>query len=468
MKSLVIWIAVAKLMVLGIILFAAISLMPDEAQYWTWAKQLSYGYYSKPPGIAWQIAAGCLFFGDTELGVRFGSVVLSTFLSFAMYWLARSSGLDEKKSFWAAIAFTYSPLGVFSGFFATTDCPYVLFWTLACALIANDLHKEQKLSYIPLGLVIALGALWKWPIYAVWVPVALFFHKEPLRVLCGLGISLLGLAPSLVWNMQTGFVTFQHVKASIDNVGSSPNPLDFLGAQVALVSPILFVLVCVGMWRFRGSDRPLRFCRAVSLFFFFAVFFASFFEKVQGNWAVAAYPTAFVIMALYASRRWILAGIGLSVAMIMAICFLPIPYKSNPFKPGLGSENIAEALMASGYVPERDFLFSDRYQATSQLSFYGPKQQRAYFFNIHGLRHNQFDFWPQMHDECLQKTGYFVEFAMPQEVPAAQARFKQKLMPYFVDVAIMPPQPLYKEQKVAVILRASGYTGKRPSQPNKY
>lgn len=468
MRSLIFWIGFSKLLVLAIILFAGIGLMPDEAQYWTWAKELSYGYYSKPPGIAWQIAAGSYFFGDTELGVRVGSLVLSTCMSFAIYWLGRSSGLDEKKSFWAAIAFSYSPLGVFSGFFATTDCSYVLFWTLACALVAKDLRDDRRLSFIPLGLVIALGALWKWPVYAVWIPIALFFYKEPLRVLSGICISLLGLVPSLIWNMQTGFVTFQHVKASINNPGSTPNPLEFLGAQIMLVSPILFVLVCIGMWRFRVHQRSLRFCWVVALLFFGALFLASCFEKVQGNWAVAAYPTAFVIMVLYASKRWMLAGIGLSVALIAAIILLPIPYRSNPFKPGLGSENIASALIASGYDPEHDFLFSDRYQVTSQLSFYGPQQQRAYFFNIHGLRHNQFDFWPQMHDECLEKTGYFVEFASPQEVSAALERFKQKLTPYFSDITVLPPQLLYKEQKVAVILRASGYNGKRPISADKY
>ena len=143
MKSLIFWIGLSKVFVLGIILFAGIGLMPDEAQYWTWSKELSYGYYSKPPGIAWQIAAGCFLFGDTELGVRFGSLVLSFCLSLAIYRLARSSGLDHNKSFWAAICFSYCPLGVFSGFFATTDCAYVLFWTIAAASVVKDLQASS-------------------------------------------------------------------------------------------------------------------------------------------------------------------------------------------------------------------------------------------------------------------------------------------------------------------------------------
>ncbi len=469
MKQLFFWILLSKCLVLAIILFAGIGLMPDEAQYWTWAKELSYGYYSKPPAIAWQIAAGCYFFGDTELGVRAGSLLLSFFLSYAIYWLAKSSGLDHNKSFWATICFTYCPLGIFSGFFATTDCAYVLFWTLAASLVAKDLKESRRLSYGPLGLVIALGALWKWPIYVIWVPIALFFYKEPRRLVLGLFISLLGLVPSLIWNLQTGFVTFQHVLASIDNPASTRNPLEFLGAQAALVSPLLFVLVVIGMCRFRWKQKPLLFCWVTTLLFFGGVFLASCFEKVQGNWAVAAYPTAFIIMAFYASKRWMVAGVAVSVAIIATLIFLPIPYKNNPFKAGLGSENIARALEQSGYSPENEFLFSDRYQATSLLSFYGPDQKRAYFFNIHGLRHNQFDFWPQMADECQNMTGYFVEFDSLYEAPWSSERFKQKLAPYFDEITVLPFQPLYgDDQKVAVILRASGYNGKIPRAVNKY
>ena len=33
--------------------FHALDLYPDEAQYWTWSRDLAFGYFSKPPVIAW-------------------------------------------------------------------------------------------------------------------------------------------------------------------------------------------------------------------------------------------------------------------------------------------------------------------------------------------------------------------------------------------------------------------------------
>src|SRR5215510_533453 len=36
---------------------ATTDLVLDEAQYWTWSRALDFGYFSKPPMIAWVIAA---------------------------------------------------------------------------------------------------------------------------------------------------------------------------------------------------------------------------------------------------------------------------------------------------------------------------------------------------------------------------------------------------------------------------
>ncbi len=468
MKKLVFWIFLSKLALLAIILFSGVPLMPDEAQYWTWSKELSYGYYSKPPAIAWQIAAGCALFGDSELGVRFGSFILSTVLSFAIYWLALGAGVNQNKSFWAALTFSFCPLGIFSGFFATTDCAYVLFWAIGAAIAIRDLEKGQPLSYVLLGAFIGLGALWKWPIYSLWIPVLLFFYRDLARVIGGMAISLLGLVPSLIWNMQHGFATFWHVKASIDSHTTRSNPLEFLGAQALLVSPVLFGLVVFGMIKYRKGRASLQFCWITALLFFATIFAASCFEKVQGNWAVACYPTAFVIMVLYANKRWLEAGVLVSAALVAAIFLLPIPYQANPFKQSLGVEKLSDLLLATGYRPASDFLFSDRYQLTSLLSFYGPEKRRAYFFNIHALRHNQFDYWPTMRDDSLDKTGYFVEFSSPHDAEASAERFKQKLAPFFSSIEILPFAAIYKDQKVAIILKAVGYNGKEPAGTNKY
>lgn len=46
------------------------SLFVDEAQYWQWSTQPAFGYYSKPPLVAWLIAASTRLFGESELAIR--------------------------------------------------------------------------------------------------------------------------------------------------------------------------------------------------------------------------------------------------------------------------------------------------------------------------------------------------------------------------------------------------------------
>ena len=45
---------------------AGFDLHYDEAQYWEWAQQLDWSYYSKGPLVAWSIALSTGLFGHGE------------------------------------------------------------------------------------------------------------------------------------------------------------------------------------------------------------------------------------------------------------------------------------------------------------------------------------------------------------------------------------------------------------------
>lgn len=484
-SKLISWILISKVFIACAILFSGIGLMPDEAQYWTWSQDLSYGYYSKPCGIAWQIAFGCFLFGDTEFGVRFGGQLLSFFLSIGVYQLASYCGLDKKKAFWSAITFSLCPLGLFSGFFATTDCAYVLFWAVVTAIFAKDLTQNRPISFGAIGAVIAIGALWKWPLYAAWIPILIFSAKEKhfsfAKALFGIVISLLGAIPSFIWNFQYDFPTFHHIFASLNSGSvsageSNANPFSFIGAQVALVSPIIFVLLVRQFICCKSEEKALRFCWWTTLLFLSVMLLLSCFKKVQGNWAVAAYPTAFVILmsgnTSKAFMRWLQVGISLSVLLVTFLVSFP-QCRINPLKQGLGWHEIEKVLTTVGYDPQSEFLFSDRYQWTSILSFYGPEKKRAFFLNLHDLRKNQFCYWPSMQEKCVGKDGWFVAFvegkeAVQRAVWATQS-IKTKLDTYFDEVTALQPVSIAGEgTKMAILLYCHSYNGTLPEPSQKY
>lgn len=483
--------------IVALILYGNIGLSPDEAQYWTWSRMLDWGYYSKPPGIAWQIWLGTHIFGNSELGVRAASILIGTGISLSIYALARTCTLSAKTAFWAAVAFTLTPIGLLSSFLAITDGGLVLFWTLACIPIASSLATQKPPSYLLVGLFILLGALFKWPIYLFWPLILLFmpFYHQLARFefLLGVLISLLGLLPSLFWNYSHDWATFKHVWSTVAETAVKEHPaegniLEFLGSQAFLFSPILFILLLVAFAAFfrnlKLMPSPIVFCGISSFLLLLSFSILSIFQKVQGNWVAFAYPTGVVFLTWFAmqstaARRWLYGGITLAVVLSACAVFIPyvqshailskvaIPYKFNPFRHQVGWNRLQENLKDAGYDPKEHFLFSDKYQTTSVLSFYSAGQKRAYFLNLQGIRKNQFSYWPSMTDEQLGKTGFFVLTEnsphLEKHLSSDVKDYEKLLSKYFKEVHFVGLYPLFTSygavSKGALIFKCTSFNG---------
>src|SRR5204863_1193456 len=83
-------------------------LYPDEAQYWFWAQSPAFGYYSKPPLIAWLIALTTAAFGDSEFAVRLSAPLLHAGAAGLIYAIAARL-YDRRTGFWSAIAHATLP-----------------------------------------------------------------------------------------------------------------------------------------------------------------------------------------------------------------------------------------------------------------------------------------------------------------------------------------------------------------------
>lgn len=494
--ALLIYILVVKAIIACILIGAYdIHLSPDEAQYWNWSKQLNWGYFSKPPAIAWQIWTTTLIFGHNEFGIRFGAIVISFFLALVVYHLAQSAQLTEKVSFWAAIVIAFSPLGIFLSFAATTDGGATLFLTLGIAEIVRGVGRLTGPNYARTGVWILLGALYKWIAYIIWpvTIVMLFFHPK-LRnktLIWGILISLLALLPSIYWNATHDWATFKHVSNTLYHTGAKKggNVVDFFFSQVGIISPIYFILLVASYFHIRKPQ--LIYCGLFPMLIFFYLV-TSFFKKMQPNWGDFLYPPGAVLIAWVAlekirlGRIWLHIGTWLSiVGTIFAIAIpwmqvhhvfsaYPISYKANPFRQSMGWHKVEKALAAAGYDPAHNFLFGDRYQATSLLSFYGPEKKPAYFFNVNQERKNHFSYSCRMENYEKGETGFFVLFEnIPYEWSDWYSNhYPDKLAPYFEQVEFVDAYPLFaaygKDVKHALIFKCTNYLGTAPIDPNKY
>src|SRR5690606_4041263 len=88
--------------------FNATDLFFDEAQYWSWSLEPAFGYYSKPPLIAWMIWAATEVCGHSELCIRLPSPLIHSATALVIYGVAARL-YDRRVGFWSAVVFATLP-----------------------------------------------------------------------------------------------------------------------------------------------------------------------------------------------------------------------------------------------------------------------------------------------------------------------------------------------------------------------
>lgn len=250
-----------------VVQFSGISLFFDEAQYWDWAQDLAWGYYSKPPVIAALIWASTQLFGDGVLGVKL--------LTMALYPLAALSIVGFARALWptssgvrtglvAGALFATIPAVGLLGLFASTDAPLILCWTLAGWMLWRAQVTDRLVYWVALGVVCGLGLMSKYTmaafaLTAVW---ALWGIHGPRRGVFRLGpwltvlVALAVLSPNLLWNAQNGFPTLQHtaeITTQSSRGGGVVPAVTFLLGQILMLGP---VAVIAGIWLRRRRNTP--------------------------------------------------------------------------------------------------------------------------------------------------------------------------------------------------------------------
>lgn len=402
-----------------------------------------------------------------------------------------------------------TPFGILSSFLAITDGGMILFWIAALSTLVSYIGSTKRPNYVFIGFLICLGALFKWPIYILWIIIISSWCFFPFliswRIVLGVAVSLVALLPSIYWNATHEWATFRHVSATITGGHGKPpagallsgNILEFIGAQAALISPILFVLLLIAFWilltRKESISSPILFCGGMTALILLGGVTASIFMKIQGNWIVFAYPTACITIGWlgqkkHVVRNWLIGGLTLSIILCSAVFSIPsiqsnhigshfpIPYKINPFRHNIGWNNLSPALLEAGYNPDDDYLIGDKYQTVSILSFYSPKQKRAYFLNLQGARKNQFSFWPHFPEEQTNKRAFFVIVENTPHLFENQNeminQYQKNLGIYFDQVRFIKIYPLFfayeKMAKGALIFECIGYNGKQLPDTDLY
>ena len=138
-----------------------IELSVDEAQYWHWSQNLDYGYFTKPPLIAWAIALSTNIFGNEEWAVRLFSPIIHFFISIIL-WAITQFAFGLKAGRIAAVLWIFTPAASLGSFIISTDTPLLLFWSLALLFIFKTLKDDSYISASLAGTNLGLAFLSKY------------------------------------------------------------------------------------------------------------------------------------------------------------------------------------------------------------------------------------------------------------------------------------------------------------------
>ena len=91
------------------IFISPLELGVDEAQYWAWSQTPDFGYFTKPPLIAWIIGLSHILFGHEVWAVRMPAPWLH-FLTSLILWRTASWIAGPIAGRWAAIIWITLPI----------------------------------------------------------------------------------------------------------------------------------------------------------------------------------------------------------------------------------------------------------------------------------------------------------------------------------------------------------------------
>lgn len=334
------------------------NLGPDEAQYWFWSETPAFGYYSKPPVVAWAIAATTAIFGDAEWAVRLSAPFFQLGAAVFIFLTARRLA-DGRAAFWSGLVWLTMP-GVFlSAALVTTDGPLLFFWSAALYLFTRLTDGAEKRPFAVaalLGAAVGFGLLSKYAMlyFLPGAALALTLSAERRGALklapaaLSAAIALALLAPNLLWNAQNDFQTIAHTAANANWTAAAGHPeklLKFLGDQFGVAGPILLVLMIAAAVaalraKAQGGER-LRYLLAFALPALLIVSVQAFIARAHANWAAVAYPSAVIAAVIFArGARWPRAAMTASLGLHLAA--------GAAFLVGYSNIALADAAGASG------------------------------------------------------------------------------------------------------------------------
>jgi len=280
----------------------------DEAQYLAWSRELSFGYFSKPPFIAWILGLNSVFVDDIA-NTSLRNLQPLAFSASAIFICLSSFEITQKKSvaIWTGFLFFTLPISSFYSQFATTDAWLLFFWSISFFFFIKGVLTNSPKWWLFCGISVGFGLLTKYSM--VFFLFSAFIYLQTQKKLftkmpwISFLVSMFIFSPNIIWNIQQKFPTVIHhaEMTNIDNqlLLSLKPVMEFFVGQFIVFGPLLFLFfLFISIRNLIYLKTKVSTCsskssiiKMLSIFSWTILFFIiclSFFGETEINWAAPA------------------------------------------------------------------------------------------------------------------------------------------------------------------------------------
>lgn len=391
----------------------------DEAQYWFWSQNLDFGYYSKPPMIAWVIRAMTELSGSTAIfWVRLLGPLAHLATALMLMKTAKRL-LGPEIEGWVGVTYITLPAAALSSVFFSTDVILLFFIAVAFYAYFGLTQKRSVRLALLMGFGVGCAFLSKYAVLFV-VPggaVALLLIPAARISIRDFIIAVVTAAvfafPNLLWNLQHDITTVRHTEdiAHWSDLGINlRGGLEFFAAQFGVVGPIVFFAMLWATYNMiRGrSDAQEKLLVWLSVPVVVLITLQATVAKAYANWGVTAY-VAGVILAVWLLYRLWPKGLRISLTIngIISLLFPFATIFSHQLLLPNGDEVMKRYLGRSAVSLEAGELAT---QAGTSIIVTDNRDMVADLF--HTLRDKPFKIYARAPDG-FPGSYYEQEFALP-------------------------------------------------------
>lgn len=478
---------IAAITLFRLIYINLVPLVPQEAYYWKYAKNLALSYFDHPPMAAYIIAFFTWIGGDNIFFVRIGSIILSTGLLILLYSITQRLFQDQKWAILTILAINCTVIFSIGAVIITPDVPFLFFWALIVYSLVRLQESDQWKWWYLAGAALGFGLLSKYTaiLIAPGIFVYLLLSASQRKWLVtihpyfGLLLALLIFSPVIIWNYQHDWASFFFQSS---NRFSQMRRLRFdyffqlLGSQLGMLTPYIFILVIVGWvqigrlsFKERNEKYSLLFWIAFPVYFIFTL--SSFRSLVKMNWLAPAYITSIIASIVWIHsantkwserfKKWFKPGLILGLVIVLVMHLMPIVpvFPSRKGDTWTGWQELSEKILEiKAEMGEDAFIFGHEYKIPSEITFYTPNHETTHSGEIIGEKGLQYTYWTNF-DELIGKNAIFITSN------AQRYRNIDKIRQYFGLVEEQAPLQIIRRNQVFRIFylyRCYGYRGPNP------